>query len=176
MKGIIFQVVRQAVEEQFGQETWEDLLEEAGLDGVFAATGDYEDAALEALVAAAAAKLKLTREELLVTLGQLVMPHLANAYPTLVQKHTTLRSFLMSIHGVIHVEVVRLYRDAKPPKFTYEDGPDGALDMLYESDRNLSALAEGFIRGAAPMFQENIEVTRTPEGERMRIRIANLAP
>ncbi len=174
MKGIIFQLVRQAVEEQLGQETWEDLLEDVGSDGVFAAHGDYPDEALEAVIAAACSKLGTDRESLLVTLGQWTMPHLAKAYSGFFEQHNDLRGFLRSIHDVIHVEVRRLYRDAEPPHFEYEDAEDGALDLLYRSKRDMSALAEGFILGAAPMFDESVSVERAPEDDAVRLRVRGL--
>ena len=56
MKGIIFNVAEKAVTELLGAEAWEDLLEDAGVNGDYTALGTYPDEELIALVVAAAEK------------------------------------------------------------------------------------------------------------------------
>lgn len=175
MKGVIFQLARTAIEEKFGSAVWEDLLDAVGSDGVFAARADYPDEILEAMLEASGDALGKDRDSRLATLGEWVMPHLAAAYQPMVDAHDNLRDFLNSIEGVIHVEVRRLYRDSAPPAFENQDHEDGTLEMLYRSPRQMSALAEGFIRGAAPLFDESVEVQRIPEGDAMRILVTGLA-
>ena len=56
MKGIIFNVTEKAVTELLGEDAWDDLLDDAGLDGDYTALGTYADEDLLALVSAAATK------------------------------------------------------------------------------------------------------------------------
>ena len=41
MKGVIFNVAEFTVTDEFGAETWDDLLEAADVDGAYTALGDY---------------------------------------------------------------------------------------------------------------------------------------
>lgn len=174
MKGVIFQIARAAIEEKLGAQTWEDLLEAIGSDGVFAARADYPDEAIEALLEASGDALGPNRDARLVTMGQWMMPHLAGAYQSMVDQHKTLQSFLESIEGVIHVEVRRLYRDSQPPALETTHPEAGTMTMEYRSHRDMSALAEGFILGAAPLFDERVTVERERHDEGVTITVRGL--
>ena len=63
----------------------------------------------------------------------------------------------MSVHGIIHVEVKKLYPDANLPQFLSEEPSEDKLIMIYRSPRNLPSLAEGLIDGAAKRFNQEIE-------------------
>ena len=43
MKGVIFNVIEEVVGDLFGDETWDDLLETAEVDGAYTALGNYAD-------------------------------------------------------------------------------------------------------------------------------------
>ena len=45
MKGIIFNVTERAVTELLGEDAWDDLLDDAGLEGDYTALGTYADEA-----------------------------------------------------------------------------------------------------------------------------------
>src|SRR6476661_3912519 len=49
----------------------------------------------------------------------------------------------MCLDDTIHPEVVKLYPDARPPRFRFEDPAPGMLVMHYTSERRLCAMAEG---------------------------------
>ena len=65
MKGIIFHLLEDVVVDTYGEATWDELLDAAGLDGVYTSLGSYDDAEIMALVSAAAAKLALPEGEVL---------------------------------------------------------------------------------------------------------------
>ncbi len=54
MKGIIFNLVEEVVRNRYGEDTWDELLDAAGLDGAYTSLGSYPDEELLRLVAAAA--------------------------------------------------------------------------------------------------------------------------
>ena len=56
MKGVIFNLLERVVTDEFGADTWDDLIDEAGVDGAYSSLGNYADAEVEALLGAAAAK------------------------------------------------------------------------------------------------------------------------
>ena len=54
MKGVVFNLLEEAVTDSFGADTWDDLLDDADLEGAYTSLGNYSDAEIEALVGAAA--------------------------------------------------------------------------------------------------------------------------
>ena len=157
MKGVIFNAVEEAVTTLYSADTWDDLLDEAGLPGDYTSLGSYEDGDLNLLVGAACKATGHQPEELVRTLGVHSFPHLASRYPELVEGNTTFE-FLRAVNDIIHPEVLKLHPDATPPGFDFEDRPDGALRMTYTSKRKLGVLAEGLIHGAAAQFGETLDI------------------
>ena len=57
MKGVVYNLLEEAVVEKFGADIWDDLLDDAGVAGAYTSLGNYTDEEMIALVDAAAAKL-----------------------------------------------------------------------------------------------------------------------
>lgn len=158
MKGIIFNVVEDAITAEHGEAVWDSLLEAAGLEGAFTALGNYPDEDLTALVEAGAEALDVPPAELTRTLGHAALLGLAERYPQFFATHTSSRSFLLTLNDVIHPEVRKLHADAQPPDFWFDEGENGRLVVHYRSRRMLCALAEGMIMGAAAHYGEVAQV------------------
>ena len=158
MKGIVFNLLEEVVIQEFGPDVWDDLLDEAQVGGAYTSLGNYPDTDMNALVAAAAAKLGKPPEDVLRWFGQQAMPLLAKRYPSLFVQHTNSRSFVLSVNSIIHPEVRKLYPGADCPFFHFTDTADDGLTIGYESSRDLLALAQGFIEGAAQVYQEEVEI------------------
>ncbi len=159
MKGVIFNAVEEAVVRLYDEDTWDDLLDAAKLDGHYTALGSYDDADLGALVGAACPMTGHEPHELIRVLGRHAFPHLADRYPELVDEATGTHDFLRRVNDIIHPEVLKLHPDAKPPSFEFEDLSDDVLRITYKSARKLGVLAEGLILGAGDRFGEHVEVT-----------------
>lgn len=59
MKGVVFNLLEQLVARDFGEDTWDALLEAGGLDGVYTSLGSYPDEDLGKLVSAASDALAM---------------------------------------------------------------------------------------------------------------------
>jgi len=162
MKGVIFNVVEEVVHDLFDADTWDDLLDASDLDGAYTALGDYADTELLAIVAAASKATGMTADDVLRTVGHHALPKLASRVPESLTDAPDAYSFIRKVNDIIHPEVLKLYPDAIPPLFTFEDHPDG-LVVHYGSQRNLPALAEGLLSGISLLFVEE-EITVTPLG------------
>lgn len=158
MKGILFNVVEDAIVAEHGEDTWDRLLDEAGLDGAFTAVGDYPDGSLFALVAAGSAALDVPAADLTRRLGQAALGGLAQRYPHFFTPHTDARSFLLTLNDVIHPEVRKLHKNANPPEFWFDADEPAALVVHYRSERGLCALAEGMILGTGTHYDESVTV------------------
>jgi predicted hydrocarbon binding protein len=161
MKGIIFTVLNELVEEKFGLAAWQQLLDSTGDDGIFTGSGTYEDQRLFALVGALSAQSGLPVDALLRTYGEYAIPKFYETYPVFFDRVGTLREFLLSIDGIIHVEVKKLYPKVRLPKIWYDESDANSLIVNYQSDRKLCVLAEGMILGAATYFSEPVELAQS---------------
>lgn len=158
MKGIIFNVVEDAVTAAHGEEAWDALLEKAGVDGAYTALGNYPDSDLVDLIEAGSVMLGAPPEELTRQLGHAALLGLAQRYPHFFAPFDSVRPFLLTLNDVIHPEVRKLHTDAAPPDFWFgDDDPDG-LVIHYRSERRLCTLAEGMVAGAAAHFGQRADV------------------
>ena len=158
MKGVIFNLLEQAVSTEFGAATWDKLLDDAKLSGAYTSLGSYADAEIIALVDVASKALKLPPPDVLRWFGHRAMPMLFARHPDFFSKHAATRSFLLTLNDIIHPEVQKLYPGAITPVFDFGVSEDGDLVIGYSSPRKLCALAEGFIKGSAEHFHEQADI------------------
>jgi predicted hydrocarbon binding protein len=158
MKGIVFTLLNEMVEENYGLEAWDQLLQNASCDGIYISTETYPDAELMALVGAASEMTNIPANALVKAFGEYMFPSFQEKYPILFKEGMTFKPFLLTVDRVIHVEVRKLYPDAGLPEFKYQDESDNELVMLYRSPRKLCALAEGLIAGAAKHFNADYQL------------------
>lgn len=160
MKGVIFNVVQEAVEQLGGADLWDDIVDKAGASGAYTGLGNYEDAELVSLVVAASDILDKAVPDVLVLVGRTALPHLANKAPELIKDANSPIELLMLVNDVIHVEVLKLYPDSDPPELRHKLRDDGALLLTYKSKRNMGDLAEGLIRGTGDFYDQPVELDR----------------
>lgn len=158
MMGVIFNVIEEAVTREHGATTWDALLDAAGLDGSYSALGNYPDADLAGLVAAAASALGTDEPSVMRWAGRAAIPLLAERFPHFFSAHSGTLEMVRALNTMIHPEVRKLYPGAVCPHFGFSMGEDGRLRMLYRSPRRLCPLVEGFLAGVAAYFQEALEV------------------
>lgn len=158
MKGIVFNILNDMVEEKFGLAAWDGLLESTGSDGIFIAPETYPDEELIALVTAAETATGIPLQDLVFSFGEYMVPKFFDNYPIFFDAHTELIPFLLTVDQVIHVEVRKLYPEAGLPEFKYESAQSDRLTMIYQSPRKLCQLAEGLISGSAKHFDQDYEL------------------
>jgi hypothetical protein len=157
VKGIVINLLEEAVRHQYGEASWDAILDEAGVDGAYTSLGSYADEEFRALLAASSRILKQEPGELLTWFGRQAIVPLSERYPRLFA-HPSTRSFLLSLNNIIHPEVRKLYPGADVPHFDYLPSSDDRLLMKYASKRRMCAFAEGLIEGAAEHFGERVSV------------------
>jgi hypothetical protein len=160
MKGVIFNIVEEVVAAAYGPDMWDHLLGKAGLDGIYTSVGSYPDAQLVALVEAASDETGLPPDALLRIIGRHAIPRLHARFPAFFDNAGEARTFILSLNGIIHPEVRKLYAGAGCPHFHFTHG-EACITLGYNSPRRLCHLAEGFVTGLADHFGETIEVSQT---------------
>ena len=160
MKGIVFNLLEQIVSKEHGEETWEQLLDAAALDGVYTSLGSYPDEDLFKLVGAASEALDLPPDAVVRWFGRNAMPLFAERYPDLFTEHTDARSFVLTLNDIIHPEVRKLYPGAIVPEFAFDTSDPEVVAMDYYSPRKLCAFAEGLLLGAGDHFGETVDIVQ----------------
>jgi hypothetical protein len=158
MKGIVFNMLEEIVVREHGEETWEQLLDAAGVEGAYTSLGNYPDADLVALVGAASAALSLPADDVVRWYGRHALPLLAERYPGFFEPHADARSFVLTLNEIIHPEVRKLYPGADTPDFAFDASDPDRLVMDYRSARRLCAFAEGLLQGAADHFGQTVAI------------------
>ncbi len=129
MKGIIFNLLEEIVTEEHGSDTWDDLLETAGLDGAYTSLGSYPDEDLGKLVTAASTALEVPPNDVVRWVGRRALPLFHERYPSLFEPYTTTRSFALQLNDIIHPEVRKLYPGAGVPEFAFDASSSEVLVM-----------------------------------------------
>jgi len=158
MKGVVFNLLEAVVRRDYGDDTWEALLEAADADGAYSSLGNYPDEEMMKLVGAASSALKMPADDVVRWFGRNALPLLAEKHPHFFTAHKSTRPFLLTLNDVIHSEVRKLYPGAEVPVFTYDTSSSDVLLMHYRSPRKLCALAEGFIEATAAHYGEKLSL------------------
>lgn len=154
MKGHIFNLLEQFIEETAGPEALDEILAACQFtgDGIFVRPGNYPDEDLVEIVNHAVARLGITVEEAHGAFGQWIFPHLADLVPPEMTKRDHPKDFLMELDRVHEVELKKLWPDAKPPTFHCEDtGPD-TMVIRYDSPREMFDLMDGVLRSVEQFY------------------------
>jgi Haem-NO-binding len=157
MKGVVFQLLEDVAQREYGHEAWDQLLATAG--------GAPWSPSHPALLTAARADVAPTELDALSALrrtGRRAIPLLANLYPQLFVNAESTRSFLVILAGGVIIDPKRgLVRwAAADSDFRVLPGPDGDLFLGYRSNRHPCALAEGLIEGAADYYGEAVGLSQ----------------
>lgn len=163
MKGVVFNLFEDFVIENWGEETYEEVLSASKLETTepFVGPGTYPDSDLVEMLTQACGKLGVEPADALRAFGKFCFPKLAEMGKVFLEGHTHPKTFLKSVHDVIHVEVRKIYQHANPPEFTYEDPADDSLVMMYRSNRKLCAFMEGLLEATGDHFGVSINYEKT---------------
>jgi hypothetical protein len=157
VKGVVFNLLEQLIARDFGEDTWDALLETSGLDGVYASLGSYPDGDFATLVGAASDALETPADDVVRWFGRNALPLFSARSPQLFEPHESTRSFVLTLNDIIHPEVRKLYPGADVPEFDF-DVRDDLLVMGYRSPRKLCSFAEGLLLGAADHYGEQLTI------------------
>jgi hypothetical protein len=165
MKGIIFNLLEEVVTDELGDAAWDQLLDNAQVDGAYTSLGSYPDQEFIALLHALPSRADMAPDDLLRWFGRAAIPLLVQRYPVFFEGHASTRSLLHALNDIIHPEVRKLYPGADVPIFDLEpvagwEPGDRVVTLGYRSARRLCALAEGFVEGAADHFGERVAIVQ----------------
>lgn len=159
MHGVIFQELR-AFADTLGPDAWKELLRDAGLHGrLYLSAGVYDDADVNALVAAAAKKTQMAPAAVLGAFGAFLGPRLLKAHARHVQPGWRTLDTLMHVEDTMHRVVRAQNKDATPPALRVRRVDARTVAIDYASARRLCPLAKGLVAGVAAYFAEEVGVS-----------------
>lgn len=161
MKGIVFRGFLDLVEEKFGLETVNDIVEKSELEsqGAYTSIGTYEFSEMLSLLTSLSEKTKISTDDLLYTYGLHFFAVLEESYPTIMDKYENPVDLLSSVDSHIHVEVRKIYPDAELPKFDVLEQEGNRLVLKYISSRSMYAFALGLIEKTFHYYNSNASIT-----------------
>lgn len=162
MHGSVLMSLRKHVVEQYGDTVWVSLLEEAGMPGrLFTSLGDYSDADVMALVAAASRALNVEPAEVLRGFGRELAKDLLVTYASLVRADWTAFDLLENTESTIHTVVRMRQPGATPPVLKVTRRGPELVSIAYASERRLCALAQGIVLGVGDRLGPPLQVHET---------------
>lgn len=160
MKGIIFNEFLEMVEEKFGYEMSDKIIDLEKFDsgGVYSAVGTYDFSELQFMITKLSSETGTSPNQLIYKFGLHLSNKFHQNYKTFFDRSKNFFDFIESIESIIHVEVKKLYPDASLPSFEYVKRDEKVITMIYRSDKKLYTLAEGLIMGCAKIYNEDIKL------------------
>lgn len=161
MKGMVFTEFLELVELRTSPEFVEDLIDAAELPskGVYTATGTYPYTEFTALVDCMHRKTGIPAKQVLLDYGEHLFARFHVLYPAFFHDCGNVFDFLEEVETHIHKEVRKLYPEANLPSFIIERRGN-EFAMTYVSERGLTDLCEGLLRGVLRHFGTSAQVRR----------------
>lgn len=162
MYGMIFSELRKYAEARLGAKGWDSLLEKAGLKKhTYMTVGSYPDSDAVALVGAASAITGLAVPAILEDFGAFIAPSLITMYGHLMKPNWKTLDVIENTEGTVHVVVRQQREGAQPPRLKATRVSAREVLLVYDSKRQMCALAKGIGKGLAQHFKEKITVLET---------------
>jgi hypothetical protein len=159
MKGAVFTEFIEFVEETYGFDTSDKMLEPTeDCDKIYTQAGNYPFEELVALVLTVVEVEKLEVSEILYQFGIYLFGKLVRMAPFLIHGSKSSLEAISKVDTYIHIEVKKLYPEAELPKFEVTKYTPDYLEMEYISEKQLEILAKGLMIGAGRYFQETLEI------------------
>ncbi|NOH50031.1 guanylate cyclase [Vibrio rotiferianus] len=173
MKGIIFTEFMELVEDKFGLEVLDQVLELSNDEGIYTSVGSYDHRDLVKLIVNLSKVSDIPPEKLQEVFGECVFQNLLKSIPNhaSLQQCTTTFQFVRHVEDFIHVEVKKLYPDANPPQFDFISETESEMVFDYRSARCMAHVCVGLIQGCANHFDERVEVkhqNQSKDGSQVR--------
>lgn len=176
MKGIVFTEFLEMVENRFGYEVVDRIIQAADPESgaAYTSVGTYDHHELLKLVGALSEIAQIEVPMLVREFGKHLLRSFVNSSPQFFEGVNSAFEFLRTVDNRIHIEVRKLYPEAELPTFECRSqGPDH-LEMIYRSSRPFADLAEGLMLECVEHFGEEIHIEREnlEAGEKQAVRFS----
>ncbi|MBJ2175406.1 heme NO-binding domain-containing protein [Aureibaculum sp. A20] len=160
MKGIVFTEFLDLVEDKFGLEMVDKIINESDLEsnGAYTAVGTYSFSEMLQLLQHLSKNTGISIDDLLLVYAEHFFAVLADSYPGLIEKYNDPIEMLASIENHIHIEVRKIYPDAELPTFEILERTDNSLIMIYKSSRAMHYFGLGLMNKTFEHFNSSATI------------------
>lgn len=160
MKGIVFTEFLGLVEEKFGLEMVDKIIESSDLEseGIYTSVGTYEFSEMLQLLNHLSNNTGISIDDLLLVYGEHFFSVLETNYSSLLNLYSDPIELLSSIENHIHVEVRKIYPDAELPTFQVVNKEANNLVMIYKSSRAMSSFGLGLMHKTFDYFDSQCTI------------------
>lgn len=160
MKGIVFVEFLTMVEQTFDANMVDDIIDDSNLEsgGAYTSVGTYPHTEMLQMVGALSKRTDTPVPKLVYAFARYLFKRFTVLMPQFFEEPKDAFEFLGTVHDVIHVEVQKLYPDAKLPEFETIQNNDNEMVMIYKSRCPFADLAHGLIEGAIEYYKKDITV------------------
>jgi hypothetical protein len=160
MKGIVFTEFLELVEDKFGLEMVDSIIENSNLEskGIYTSIGTYNFTEMVQLLTNLSDKTGISKDDLLLIYGEHFFNVLKQNYPQILEIYKDPIEMLASVEKHIHVEVRKIYPDAELPKFNVIEKSDNDLLMIYKSSRAMHYFGLGLMNKTFEHFNSKATI------------------
>lgn len=160
MKGIVFTEFLELVEEKFGLEVVDEIIQKSQLEskGIYTAVGTYEFSEMLQLLQHLSNNTGISTDNLLLVYGEHLFSVLDKSYPSLMASYSDPIEMLSSIENHIHIEVKKIYPDAELPTFETIEKTENSLIMIYKSSRAMHHFGLGLMNKTFEHFNSSATI------------------
>ncbi len=162
MKGLVFTELLEYVENNFGFDMADKIIEDSKLanNGSFTQAGNYPFEELIKLVSALSKEANIEIPKLLEIFGEHMFSRLISLNPQLKDNFESSLDLISRVDDIIHPEVQKLYPGADLPKFNLIERSENKVVTDYISSKNLEPFAIGLMRGSSKIFNEKLIINQ----------------
>ena len=166
MKGVVFTEFLEMVENQFGDDVCDQMIESSDLSngGAYTSVGTYDYQEMIHMVVQLSKLTNIPVPELVEAYGRNLLNVFESKFNEFFVSPNSTFEFLKGIETVIHTEVRKLYPDAELPEFAVTESGN-TLTLAYQSPRCLGDLALGLMKGVAAYYDEQIDIEMILEND-----------
>ncbi|KAA5822341.1 hypothetical protein FPF71_14430 [Algibacter amylolyticus] len=160
MKGIVFTEFLELVEDKFGLEMVDNIINASNLDsgGVYTAVGTYSFSEMLQLLEHLSANTGISIDDLLLVYSEHFFSVLKDSYPGLLETYKDPIEMISSIENHIHVEVRKIYPDAELPTFEVVEKTENSLIVIYRSSRAMHHFGLGLMNKTFEHFNSTATI------------------
>lgn len=159
MHGSICVILKKFIEQNYGKETWTEILRLAGHDGlVLSPIQTYPDEAVFAIVGATCEHLEIDLKTGLEAVGKFAAPELVRFARGMLHPDWKTFELLANIESLIHRTIRVSNPEADPANIQAFELSDDQVQVVYSSQRGLCSLANGILQGLGDVFDEELTV------------------
>ena len=162
MKGIVFTEFLEMVEDKFGLEIADTIIEDSKLKskGIYTSVGTYDFAEMVSLITNLSKQTNIDTEKLVYVYGLYFFDTLVKGHPDIFKYYKTAFDLLAGIEKHIHVHVRKIYPDAELPYFIVHEESANKLILEYHSERAMYQFALGLMERTLSHYEEKAKIVK----------------